>query len=322
MENRPTLRDTTLTIGEPTENETTNNLPILDVFKRFEERHFIMPTNHYITLLATQEAYKNPTQRKQFLSNNINYDIQNSNDRIAVYTTTNSRFNELFIGIRGTKLTNIRDLYDDIGVLTSKVNTSVFTTQYVMKCIDIINKYNSIDRDNIYIGAHSLGFITSSITSYIMNTNGIGFNGATTLFNNLNSNINILGRNYNISNLKNYDYITSYALQGDIIAIPSNYTFKNAIVINLKRLQSLNALQLHSIDTMVEVCLPRFPLDNTARPRRRFNRIEDAEIEATGADALEAQRQNNGFDELRNIRQPTNINPLLKKFVNYFHFFS
>lgn len=302
MENQPTLRDTTLTLGQPTENGANGVSPLLRYFDNYQRNHYVLNVEVYLTLLATQQAYNK--QRKEFLDNRTSYIPSLSTDRIAVYKREASYGNvEILIGVRGTRISDIRDLNDDIGVITGNIRSSPFTQQYVGDIVNIRRAYSNLDDDQIYVGGHSLGAVTSLIASYILKINGFSFNGAQSVVDVDINSINILGRNYDLNGIYNYGKYENYVIRGDPIALTSRYRITNTKVIDVEKLNTMNAMELHSIDTMVDITIPYLTLEqgSVSRARRIIPQtesgIEDTPTTSgieddipTATDALLAQR--------------------------------
>ena len=229
-------------------------------------------------MVGCVEAYKPKTSRKTFLDSNTQYQAQASTDRMAVYLKGLYTVKELFICIHGTRLTSIEDIIQDIRVFENSVQNSGTTLEYLMDIITIRNQYPSIPNDNIYISGHSLGAIYSVLGSYMLNTNGFGFNGASavldlqffffflTLFN----------RAYDLNNIHSYPNYTAYRISGDPISLLSKWTLRNVINIDVVGVSDLSTLERHSMATFLKFCIPLVPLQETAVRARRSGKLDDS----------------------------------------------
>lgn len=339
MQNQPTLTTSTMTPNQSlTEQQTEppqpegniqviepNSNEILKYFNNYEKNHFVVHTETYLSLLGVNEAYKNPSKRTTFLDNKTSYLSQLSDDRIAVYKREASYGNiEILICIRGTRITDIRDIYDDIRVINGSIRSSPYTIQYVEKCIEIRNAFNNIPNDQIYISGHSLSAVSSLLSSFILKCNGFGFNGAQSLVDYNDKSVDILGNTYNLNGIYNYSKYINYALRGDPIALTSRFRISNTIIINVEKLNNMNAIQLHRITTMINIMIPYIPLEkgsvSNARRFIRNNETTTTTPTPTALDALKSQRttvenpQEDNNEILNNFRKYITNVPILNLF--------
>ena len=271
---KPTLTQSTIRTTQQTEDDE-----IREEFEDFERKHYVIPNPAYISMLGTEEAYKAPNNRNQFLDNTTLYQPSVSTDRIAVYLKDNYGFETLFICIHGTKLTSIEDIIQDIQVIENSVQSSPVTIGYLNTLIQIRQVFSYIPNDNIYVGGHSLGAVYSLLGSKILNVNGYGFNGASSLINLqiLNRSIDIVGIMYDLTDIQNYPAFTSYRLVGDPISVLSKWSLSNVVNINVSGLEEYTPFQRHSISTLLKVCIPVVPLQTGSRSQaRRFNKLDDS----------------------------------------------
>jgi len=299
-EQTPTLQQTT--IQTPRQQEATR---IKNEFEEYERRHFVVNNNVFLSILGVEEAYKSPSSRKTFLDNTTTYQPQISTDRIAVYVRGMYSIKELLICIHGTRLTSIEDIIQDIQVLENSVQNSPFTIKYLQDVIKIRNQFPHIPNDNVFISGHSLGAIYSLISSKVLNCNGFGFNGASSLLDiQLFSRIDLLGMIYDLKNIDNYPNYISFRIAGDFVSLLSKWTLKNVVTIDVKGISELSQFQKHSITTFSNVCIPLVPLDNSSLSRaRRSGKLDDTR------DGIPKEGQQ--FQQLREQTQPSHFSLFL-----------
>lgn len=303
------LKKSTLKIGDKMKETKNKTTELLKYFRNYEKNHYVVFNETYLTMLGVKEAYKPINQRRTFLDNQTSYIPSLSNDKIAVYERDVYNNVELFICIKGTVITSIRDIMDDIDILKGNIRSSPFTIKYVQDCINIRKSYKNLANSQIYIGGHSLGAISSLLASFILKVNGFGYNGASTLIDLNLSSFDILGSIYNLEGIYNYSSFMSYVLKGDPIGLLSRIRIPKTIIIDVQKLNNMNAFQLHSINTMVDICIPYIPLKMESLSKaRRIIPIQEPKT-PTGIDALKQEQQT--------IRNPIEDNNLTKQFKKY-----
>ena len=270
----PTLQQSTIRTVQQQEDDR-----IKQEFDDFERKHYVVGNEEYLSMLGCVEAYKDPASRNQFLDNTTIYRAGASNDRIAVYERGMYSIRSLYICIHGTKLTSVEDIIQDILVLENSVLNSPFTIRIIQDIINIRRQFNYIANDNIYISGHSLGAVYSLLGSKILNTNGYGFNGASSLINLqlLSGNMGVMDMTYDLKNIENYQNYVSYRIAGDPISLLSKWTLRNVETINVEGVSDLTPLQKHSMKTFVDICIPIVPLQTGSLSRaRRSGRLDDS----------------------------------------------
>lgn len=291
-------------LGKSTLKRTT----IQETFDKFVKEHYMIDTTDYLCMLACKQSYINPQERETTLDNKTVYQPELSTDRIAVYIRGNYLFKTLIIALHGTKPTKIEDLYQDSKLVLGMVKDTVITARYITQIMDIVSK-SGIPRDNIYVCGHSLSAYYALVGGYIMNTNVRTFNGVNELISISTLPMEIgLGRyTYSLNGINTYRNAVSYRIFGDPISLLNKWSIPNTITIKVDNM-SVNPLTLHSLEYMVEVCVPEIPLDKSSLSRaRRFNRLPlRPEMETEGGE----------FNELRENAQETVFEELLRLMTN------
>ena len=247
-------------------------------FEEYERRHFVVENSVYLSMLGCEEAYKPPQSRNTFLDNTTSYQEGVSTERIAVYLKGMYSFQELYICIHGTRLTSVEDILQDLQIIENSISNTSTTLKYLNDIASIRQAFKGISDDNIYISGHSLGAVYSLLSSKILNTNGFGFNGASSLINLqlFYRNYSVLEMVYNIRNIQDYSRFVSYRLNGDPISVLSKWSLNNVVTINVEGIFDLSPLARHSMTSLTTICIPVVPLDNTSLSRaRRSGRLED-----------------------------------------------
>jgi len=270
----PSLQSSTIRTAKQQEEDR-----IKQEFEDYEKSHFVVDTDAYISMLGCVEAYKAPSSRNQFLENHTSYQASVSNDRMAVYLRGMYSIQSLYICIHGTKLTSIEDIIQDLQVIENSVLNSPFTINYVKQIIQIRNQFPYIPDNNIYISGHSLASIYSLLGSKILNTNGYGFNGASSLLNIQlfsSSTFDIMNNTFDLRDIENYDNFTAYRISGDPVSLLSKWTLKNVVNIDVVGISDLTPIQKHSMATFLRFCIPLVPLQETAVRARRSGKLDDS----------------------------------------------
>ena len=254
----------------------TEKQRIREAFDIYERTHYAVPNPVYLSILGCVEAYKNPEDRKPNLDNRTRYVPSLSSSRISVYHQgqPGDIGQQLYICAHGTKLSSLEDLQQDIQILDSSITNSVVTLKYILEIINIRNKYDYLANDQIYISGHSLAAVYSLIASYITQSNGYGFNGASTMINFplIGNSLRLGSQIYSINNIQSYPKYTGYRLARDIVSVTQKWTIPNMVTINVEGLDELSLIQIHSIDTMSRVTIPMVALNQTTISRaRNFN---------------------------------------------------
>ena len=272
-------------------------------YENFLRKHYMVDTGDYIGMLAVQESYKLPSSRELFLDNQTSYNEALSTDRIAVYNRGNFVFKTMYIAIHGTKLTSISDIIQDTKLVLGLVKDSATTSFYVNQILNIV-KASGLPRDNIYVCGHSLSSYYALLSSYITNTNCRTFNGVNELISlsNYPEIINVNGQLYPLTGMNIYSNTKSYRMFGDPISLLNKWTVANTITIRVDNM-TISPLTAHSMDYMVEVCIPEIPLDKRDFTRRRqFNRLpirNEMRTEGKEFEQLREDADNTVFDRLK-----------------------
>jgi len=281
---------------------TLKRTTIKQQFDNFVRQHFMVDTMDYLCMLACQQSYSNPANREPTLDNKTIYQPQLSTDRIAVYIRGNYVFKTMIIAIHGTKPTNIEDIIQDGRLVLGMVKDTPITTKYLIQLMDII-RTSGLPRDNIYIAGHSLSAYYSLLAGFVSNTNVRTFNGVNELISlsDYPNDVRIGTRFYSLSGMNTYKNAIAYRMFGDPISLLNKWSLPDVITIKVDNM-SVNPLTLHSLDYMIEVCVPDIPLDKSSVSRaRRFNRLPvrgEMETEGNEFDILRAEAEDTVFDKL------------------------
>ena len=279
-------------------------------FDNFVRQHYMIDTIDYLCMIATQQAYKNPSEREQFIDNRTTYEPTLSTDRIAVYSRGFAPFKILIIGIHGTKLTSFQDIAQDTRLVLGVIKDSSITTNYVNDVFNIVSQSN-LPRDNIYICGHSLGAYYALVSGFVLKCNVRTFNGVNELITRSNIPNNIVFRNglFSLEGLNNYIDATSYRMFGDPISLLNKWTIPNTITIKVDKM-SINPVTLHSLDYMIEVCIPDIPLNKASLSQaRRFNRLplrNEMRTEGGNFQELREDADNSIFKNVFDVLRPKN----------------
>jgi len=293
-----------------TEKTQLTTTTIKKEFEKFVRRHFMVNTIDYIGMIATQNSYKNPSERDAFIDNRTRYVPELSTDRIAVYERGYGLFRIMILGVHGTKVTNIEDLYQDSRLVLGMVKDSFITTKYLNSLASIV-KQSNLPRDNIYICGHSLGAYYALIAGYALQTNVRTFNGVNEIItlSNYPESVVMDGMFFPLRGMNSYKDALSYRMFGDPISLLNRFTIKNNILIKVDDM-SINPLKLHSLDYMIEVCVPEIPLSKGSLSKaRRFNRLplrNEMQTEGTEFKDLQEDAKENPYSKLIDVLKEFN----------------
>lgn len=298
--------------GEDTllSSNTLKSTSIQKEFDNFVKRHYMIDTTDYISMLVAKQSYNSPSMREIFIDNRTVYQPSLSTDRIAVYIRGYQYFRTMYIGIHGTKITSIEDLYQDSRLMVGMVKDTAITTKYLIDIMNIVTQ-SGIPRDNIYISGHSLGAYYALLSGFILKANVRTFNGVNEILSiSRQPNDVIIGNmEYSTTGMNTYRDSRSYRMFGDPISLLNKWTLPNTVTIRVDNM-SVNPLTLHSIDYMTEVCIPEIPLDKRDVTRaRRFNRMplrNEMMTEGTEFQQLQEEAEENVYKRLIKILSKNN----------------
>lgn len=210
-----------------------------------------IPRKDYLCALCCRESYKTPESRARIIDLHYQYDNQLSNDRIAVYVH-NFLTGQVIIAIRGTRLTDLRDIQADIDIIFAEERNNTLIQEIISQVnqvlIAINNKYD-IQDDTVWITGHSLGGLIACYVCENLQSECITFN------------IGISPSQ--LSNKKVFENprIISYVMTGDPISVSSSIVIENTITLN-PRPRPNNPLESHSLEFLINSCQPNFPIRN------------------------------------------------------------
>jgi len=280
---------------------------IKNEFDKFVKRHKMINTIDYLGMLATQQAYKEKSQRAIFLDNRTRYIPEFSTDRISVYERGNGMLKILIVGVHGTRITSLEDITQDTKLLLGRVKDTALTLNYMNDLLRIIGSAG-IPRDNIYLCGHSLGAYYALMAGFLTKTNVRTYNGVNEIFaiSKYPNMFNLNGKYYSLKGFNSYQKATSYRVFGDPISMINQWTLKNVIKIKVDDM-SVNPITLHSLDYMIDICIPEIPLDTASLSQaRRFNRLplrNVMETEGKEFKKLEEDAKNNVFSQINDFLQ-------------------
>ena len=160
----------------------------------------------------SNQAYQPQNERIGF--DGYKYVDDSSSKRQAVFY--NKDLNKSFLAQRGTKPTDLQDLYQDAQILTGLFGqNSLRPTEGAKTINDIRNRYKDVQITNT---GHSLGGSTANVLGKQFNLNTIGFNqgaGISQVFKKLEC--------YDINPPSYCDKIHNYRIEGDPISFLSRF---------------------------------------------------------------------------------------------------
>lgn len=228
------------------ESGILNTPAIKDNFAKFTPT---IPRSAYLAALISQQAYNSVNNRAPTIDVHYHYIKSISNDRICVYVHE-FLTSQCYIGIRGTRVTDLEDIRADIAIVAGKEFNDPLTINTI-KDVKAILTYLSVNfdigQDTTTITGHSLGSLLSVYASYNTECKCDCFNIGISPSQSLNQNV------FNNPN------ITSYIMEGDPIAGSSGLVIKNTVVLKPKPMPN-NPLQAHSLAFLLKAVKPDFPI--------------------------------------------------------------
>jgi len=234
-------------------NPTRDQLTMHNIYDTNIDKTRI-PRNHYICGLISQEVYKDPKDRKKYISV-YEIDERFNDERTVVYTAYYGI--EFIIGLRGTA-NSLIDLASDVLIAVGKDNLSIRknrTIEYVREIIKVLS-IEGYTTEGSFITGHSLGGL---LTAYCMEATGtirgIGFNTGSSPTQNKTLSL-LLGRlkpflNDKADNLK----FTNYHIKGDLISASSVDLFYDTVILDTKP-KPESIIEAHKISYLLQNTSP------------------------------------------------------------------
>jgi len=217
-----------------------------------------IPRDHYICGLVSQEVYKDPKDRRKFISV-YELDDRFNDERTVVYTSYYGL--GFIIGLRGTANSMI-DLASDFLIAVGKENLSIRKNRTIEHVKDIIKELSieGYETKESFITGHSLGGL---LTAYCMEATGtirgIGFNTGSSPTQNKTISM-LLGRlKPFLSDKRDNLKFTNYHIKGDLISASSIDLFIDNVILDTKP-KPKSVIEAHKISYILKNTSPNPPL--------------------------------------------------------------